>query len=57
MAELQQFTEGRGIGLSVLGMALLIIGGSMLYHSVLPTAGAVILVLAVLCMLAVVGFV
>lgn len=57
MAELQQFTEGRGLGLSVLGMVLLTIGGAMLYHSVMPTAGAMILVLAFLCMLAVVAFV
>ncbi|MFC7114489.1 hypothetical protein ACFQH2_05310 [Natronoarchaeum sp. GCM10025703] len=57
VTETQQFTDGRGLGLSVLGMTLLIIGGAMLYHSVLPTAGAALLTLAFLCMLAVVVFV
>jgi len=54
---LQQFTEGRGLGLSVLGMTFLIIGGAMVYHSLLPTVGTVILGLAFLCMAAVVIFV
>lgn len=56
MSELQQFTEGRGLGLSLLGMTFLIIGGAMVYHSVMATVGTVILVLAVLCMAAVVIF-
>ena len=54
---LQHFTEGRGLGLSVLGMTFLIIGGAMVYHSLLPTVGTVILGLAFLCMAAVVIFV
>lgn len=57
MSGTQQFTGGRSLGLSVLGMTLLIIGGAMLYHSVVPTVGAVMLTLAFLCMLAVIALV
>lgn len=55
MTELETFTESTEIGLTVVAMAALVIGGAMLYHSVMPTVGAAVLAISFLCLFVVVA--
>lgn len=55
MAELESFTESREMALAVIAMVALVVGGGMLWHSVMPTVGAAVLAISFLCMFAVVA--
>lgn len=55
MAELESFTESREMSLAVVAMITLVVGGAMLYHSVMPTIGAAVLAISFLCMFVVVA--
>lgn len=55
MSELESFTESTEMALAVVAMATLVVGGAMLYHSVMPTVGAAVLAVSFLSMFAVVA--
>jgi hypothetical protein len=48
--ELLTFTESKELLLSVVAMAGIVVGGWMLYNSVMETVGAAVLALSFLCM-------
>jgi len=55
MSGLESLTETREIALSIIAMAALVVGGAMLYHSVMETVGVVVLALSFVCMVVVVS--
>lgn len=55
MADIETFTESTELLLTVFAMAALVVGGWMLYHSVMANVGAAVLALSFICMFVVVG--